>query len=86
VPRALWGFSRGVRLGEVGSKRPRRSVCPRRMGVGDALNEDSGRCREGLAVPLRADLLTGSKRGRYWPKASENRERHWAGGPVATVS
>jgi len=56
------------------------------MGVGDALNEDSGRCREGLAVPLRADLLTGSKRGRYWPKASDNRERHWAGGPVATVS
>jgi hypothetical protein len=26
-PRALWGFSRGVRLGEVGSKRPPQSLC-----------------------------------------------------------
>ena len=31
--------------------------------MGDALNEHSGRCREGLAVPLRTDLSTGSKRG-----------------------
>ena len=86
MPRALWGISRGVRLGEVGSKRLRRSVYPRRMGVGDALNEQNGRCREGLAVSLRADLSTGSKRGRYWPKASKKGECHWAGGPVATVS
>src|ERR1700756_2006346 len=26
------------------------------MAVGDALNEHSGRCREGLAVPLRTDV------------------------------
>jgi hypothetical protein len=33
VPRALWGFGRGVRLDEVGSRR--RSVALRRgMGVG----------------------------------------------------
>ena len=59
---------------------------PSQDGWGDVLNEHSGRCREGLAVPLRTDLSTGSKRGRCWAKASEKRERHWAGGPVATVS
>src|SRR4051794_2457124 len=47
--RALWGFSRGVRLGEVGqSARPDR--LPRRMGVGDGPHERIGRCRTGLAV------------------------------------
>ena len=61
VPRALWGFSRGVRSGEVGqSARP--VALPRRMGVDDGPNERSGRCRTGLAVSLRADLSTCGKR------------------------
>src|SRR5271166_1854167 len=37
------------------------------MGVGDALNEHSGRCREGLAVRLRADCrraVSGGATGR----------------------
>ena len=67
-------------------KAPAPTGCPCRMAVSDAQNERSGRCRTGLAVSLRTDLSTGSKRGRYWPKASEDRERHWAGGPVATAS
>ena len=83
MPRALWGFGRGVRWDEVGSMR--RPVALRRgMGVGDGLNERSGRCRTELAVRLRADLLTGSKRELCWPRANRNGERHWAG--VVTAS
>jgi hypothetical protein len=85
VPRALWGFSRGVRLARLDqSARP--IALPRRMGVGDGLNERSGRCRAGLAVRLRADLSTCSKRGLCWPGASRNGERHSAGGSVVTAS
>jgi hypothetical protein len=70
VPRALWGFSRGVRLGEVGqSARP--IALPRRMGVGDGPNERTGRCRTGLAVSLRADLSTCGKRRLCWPSQPE---------------
>ena len=76
MPRALWRFSRGVRLGEVGqSARP--IALPRRMSAGDGLNEQSGRCRTGLAVQLRADVSTCGN-GGYAGRASQNGERHWA--------
>ena len=81
VPRALWGFSRGVRLGEVGqSARP--IALPGRMGVGDGPNERSGRCRTGLAVSLRADLSTCGKRRVCWPSQPEWRASlgWWIGG------
>ena len=70
VPRALWGFSGGVRLGEVGqSARP--NWLPRRMGVGDGPDERSGRCRTALTVSLRADLSTCGKRRLCWPSQPE---------------
>ena len=81
VPRALWGFSRGVRLGEVGqSARP--IALSRRMGVGDGPNERSGRCRTGLGVSLRADLSTCGKRRLCWPSQPEWRASlgWWIGG------
>ena len=85
MPRALWGFGRGVRLDEVGSRR--RPVALRRgMGVGDGLNERSGRCWTGLAVRLRADLSMRRKPGLRWSRASQNSERQWAGGSVVTAS
>ena len=55
VPRALWGFSRGVRLGEVGSERPPQSLCLAGWVWVTGVNERSGRCPTGLAVRLRAD-------------------------------
>jgi len=80
VPRALWGFSGGVRLGEVGqSARP--NWLPGRMGVGDGPDERSGRCRTALTVSLRADLST-CVSGGYAGRASQNGERHWARGSV----
>src|SRR5207253_950245 len=56
------------------------------MGVGDGPNECGGRWRIGLAVRLRADLSTRSKRGLCWPRASRNGERHWADGSAVTAS
>ena len=69
-PRALWGFSRGVGLGES-VRAPAPTALPRRVGVGDALNERSEGCRTGLAVSLRADLSTCSKRRLCWPSQPE---------------
>jgi hypothetical protein len=53
-----------------------------RMGVGDGLSERSGGCRTGLAVSLRADLSTCSKRGLCWPSQPEWRASlgWWIGG------
>jgi hypothetical protein len=81
VPRAVWGFSRGVRLGE-GGRAPAPISLPRRMGVGDGPNECSGRCRTVLAVSLRADLLTCGKRRLCWPSRPEWRASlgRWIGG------
>ena len=81
VPRALWGFSRGVRLGEAGQS-TRRNFLPRRMGVGDGPNECSGRCRTVLAVSLQADLSTYGKRRLCWPSQLEWRVSlgRWIGG------
>ena len=81
MPRALWRFSRGVRLGKVGqSVRP--IALPRRMGVSDGPNERSGRCRTGLAVSLQADLSTCVKRRVCWPSQPEWRASlgWWIGG------
>jgi len=58
VPRALWGFGRGVRLDEVESRR--RPVALRcGMGVGDGLTSTAGaagqgwRCDAGRFIDLR---------------------------------
>ena len=67
-------------------KAPAAITRPGRIGVGDGLNERSGRCWTGLTVRLRADLLTCGKRGLYWPRASQNGEREWAGGSALTAS
>src|SRR3979490_2143117 len=48
---AASGWARLVRA-------PAPTALPRRVGVGDALNERSEGCRTGLAVSLRADLST----------------------------
>ena len=76
---AASGWARLVRA-------PAPIALPRRMGVGDGLNERSGRCRTGLAVRLRTDFLTCSKRGLCWPRANQNGERHWAGGSAVRAS
>jgi hypothetical protein len=64
----------------------RRTALPPRMGVSDGRNERSGRCRGELAVPLRPDLSTASKRRLCGPRASRNGERHWVGGSLETAS
>jgi hypothetical protein len=52
VPRALWGFGRGVRLEEVGSRR--RPVALRRgMGVGDGLTSTAGAAEQGWRCASR---------------------------------
>ena len=58
APRALWGFGRGVRLDEVGS-RCRPVALRRGMGVGDGLTSTAGaagqgwRCDSGRFIDLQ---------------------------------
>jgi hypothetical protein len=66
---AASGFGRG------GIKAPAPIALPRGLGVGDGLNVRSKRCWTGLAVRLRTDLLTCSKRGLCWPRASHSASR-----------
>jgi hypothetical protein len=52
----------------------------------DELSERSGRCRTGLAVSLRADLLSCSQRDCSGREPARMGERHWDGGSVVTAS
>src|SRR6266851_8886256 len=78
--RGKWGTVGAARLyGDLAAvlgwagwiKAPAAIAGPGRRGVGDGLNERSGRCRTGLAVRLRADLSIRSRRGLCWPRGSQ---------------
>jgi hypothetical protein len=78
VPRALWGFSYGVRVGKVGSKMLRPSIC--REGQVWVTDRTSGRgLPKRIGGPTGPVLSTGGKRGLCGPRASRNVERHWGG-------
>src|SRR5215813_7509539 len=80
VPRALWGFSRGVRLGEAG-RSTRQFLClagwvwltGRISAAGVA-----GQCWRCHCGPIYRPAVSGGYAGR----AGQNGERHWGGGSV----
>jgi len=90
--RGKWGHRRcrglyGDLVAASGWDQSARSIAlPRRMGMGDGLNERSGRFWTWLAGRLRAELSIRSKRGLCWPRANHNGESDWAGRSVATAS
>src|SRR5260370_6464554 len=59
---------------------------PRRMGMGDGLNERNGRFWTWLAGRLRAELSIRSKRGLCWPRGDQSGESQWAGESVWKAS
>jgi hypothetical protein len=72
VPRALWGLSRGVRLGEVGSKRPlyrfaSQDGCLTQLGRGPSWVKARGLVRERSAGNPPAAFDERGVKTESWP-------------------
>lgn len=84
--RALWGFSRGAGVDEVGQKQVRRSVCSKPRMVASGVKERSARCATGFAVPIQANAGDGCGLVCGRRRASGDGKYHSCGRLAVTAS